>query len=499
MFERLIVKPSKTLVALPLLISALGLIGCGSGSESQNTEPQHKAGDHYKTSILVDDKPYIETDYKLYAVTDNQGTLSDTPLVDPTKEAQLPHVLIKQSTEQLLSVVSSGQTVPIDKLPTLRSPIQLGKIENCYKEFWLTVKSAAPGATPQMIAARIRDFGTVDDLCTQAAASGLAVHDYVDLYSTVAKYYPEASGYESHIVAFFQDIDVTPKDFLNALNQAGYTWDDFVKRLSMTKGGAYDFIGIYNNSSLPLDQLISKYITGTIQVAELFDKNLKLAKAYLGKGGTPKFLARLSPPRLLAQNTTSGTTTDDSTPAWMKRLANMTAAEAEAWWNLVNKVLTTAKQVWEFVEAREAKLDDGANSVQTHIVSEADSNLYNYANVKSATTPRITFKGGWLGELFSYQVDMVVNGYYDGINSEFPGHWVPSLYVTTQKVIVNWGWEAKTSVAMRKAVNMGKKEEPIPEVMLSLVVEGKALDVVKQTVDVRVNGKTGLRVEPPAK
>lgn len=486
---------------LPLALAAMALIGCGSDTEAPTSGiaptqgPEHRAGDQFKAAVLLDEKPYIETDYKLYAVTDNLGTLSSTPLGDPAKESQLPHVLLKQSTQQLLSVDSNGKTTPINKLPKLQSPVELHKIENCYKDFWQTVRTLAPGATPQMIAARIRTFGSIDDLCTQAAASGLSVHDYADLYRTVAKYYPEASAHESHIVAFFQGINVTPKDFLTALNKAGYTWDDFVKRLSTTKGGAYEFIGIYNNSTVPLDRLITKYMTGQIPVTAFIDTNLKLAQAYLSKGATPNFLARLSPARLLAENKNLQTSTDASEPAWMKRLANMTAAEAEAWWALVNKVLTTAKQVWEFAEEQQAEFKDGANSVQTHIISEADSNLYNYANVKRATTPKITFKGGWLGELFSYRVDMVVNAHYDGMNSDFPGHWVPSLYVTTQKAIVNWGWQATSTVVMRKAVNMGKREDPIPEVMLSLSVEGKFFDLVKQTVDVRVNGTTGLHVE----
>lgn len=477
---------NKTKLLIPAIVASIGLLGCGEGTNTTsaqggnggaNAETPPKAGETYTTAILADGKPLVESTYLIYSVS-NQGQLSSTPLPDVAQEAQLPHVLVKQSEKVSATITPSGSIQNL-AVPKLSPPIPLGKIESCYSDIWKNIQAVQPNATPQQLAGRITQFGvSIDNLCTYIASSGMPVQEYVQLFQTVQKYFPNnQSNIDRQIIEFFSEVNTTPKNFKAALTQKGYTWDDFLKKVSADKNGVYDFVNGYANSKQALESYISEYMTRPSKVAGFANDRLKLVAAYLTKGVTPGFLARLSPPHLVAQTTLP------------------TADTINGYTDAVKKVLVLGKSVWDFIRSGQAVIDEKTNNVNSSVLSAADNNPMNYVGSKHSTSPKLEFVGKRLW-WENYRVDFTVDAYYDGKNATVPGQWLPLVIVNVSRIKADYGYKIDGSAKITSVINTGAAENPVPEIQVILTYTATNWSVNQMTYKFIANGATGVRHAP---
>lgn len=472
----------QTKFAVPALLAAISLIGCGEGNLENSTgngQTPPKAGEAYTTSILVNDKPVRETLYTIYSVADDQGTITNEPLPDATQEAQRPHLLIKQSTSTLASVDKDGAVVDLPGgLKKLAPPIPLAKIQVCYTDIWRKLKTAKPDATRQELAMGIAQFGvTIDDLCTYANASGISLDEYVELFQTATKYFPGQPNFEADMVQFFITLNVTPKTFITALQNKGYTWEDFIKRIAANKGDVYGFINGYQPSGLALEPYLHDYMSRPGPVARAVDLELKLLSAYLAKDVTPGFLARVSPARVIAQNTT-----------------NPTIAQIDAGIKVVEKGFELSVKIWKFLKENIATVADKANHTTTSVLSKADSNTMNYAHAKYMQSPKVSFVGKrmWWE---NYRVDFSLDAYYDAKNTSAPGQWLPKVLVHVNKIQADWGYKLEGDAEIAgDPVNMGSQDAPIPEIQVTVKMAASNWSIHRDNTTFIVNGATGVRI-----
>lgn len=468
-------------LTIPTLIATIGLIGCGDGSVGNNAangQTPPKAGEAYTTSMLVNDKPVRETLYTIYSVADDQGTLTDVPLPDATQEAQRPHLLIKQSTTTLASVDKDGTVVDLPGgVKKLSPPIPLAKIQTCYTDIWRKLKTAKPDATRQELAMGIAQFGvSIDDLCTYANASGMSLDEYVQLFQTVTKYFPGRPNVEADMVQFFIALNVTPKTFITALQNKGYTWEDFIKRLAANKGDVYGFINGYQPSGLALEPYIRDYMNRSGPMARAVNRELKVLGAYLAKDMTPAFLSRMSPASIVAQTTTN------------------VIDQIEDGIKVVEKGFELSVKIWKFLKENVATVADKANHTNTSVLSKADANIMNYAHAKYMASPKVSFVGKRLW-WENYRVDFSLDAYYDARNTAAPGQWLPKVLVHVNKIQADWGYKLEGDAEVAgDPVNMGSQEAPIPEIQVTVKMSATNWSVNRENATFVVNGASGVRV-----
>lgn len=469
---------------IPALIAAISLIGCGEGmpggtAANGNTPPPPKAGEIFTASILVDEKPFSETTYTIYSVADDQGKLTDIPLADAAQEAQLPHVLVKKSTSKLAKINPDGSIVDIpDGLNKLSPAIPLAKIESCYADIWKNLKVAKPNATRQELAMGITQFGvSIDDLCTYANASGMPLEEYVQLFQTVTKYFPGQPNIEARMVQFFLDLKITPKTFITKLSNKGYTWEDFVKRLSATKGNAYGFINGYQPSeSMTLEQYIGDYMTRPSPTAAAIHRELKLFSAYLAKDITPGFLAKMEPARVVAQAPTNP------------------IDQADKIIDLVERGLVVGKKVWDFIRNGVAVDKTKSAEVSTFVLSSTDPATINYEYAKASSSKVVSFVGKRLW-WENYRVDFVLDADYDAKNPKLPGQWLPNVNIRIKKSTADYGYVLNGNATVSNVVNRGAAAAPIPELQLDVKISATNWSTNSMEYSFIANGATGARIK----
>lgn len=267
-----------------LVLTLLGLAGCGGGSSSST--PQ--SGQPVVTSVLVDGVEVSSKTYTVYSVVDRQGTLSDKPL-SQTEEAKLPHVLILTSQSTSKNVVTQ---------------VSADKYKACYYDFWQSIHRQLPDRTTQQIVQRLNDFDmTIDELCNRQSESGLTVDEYVELFRVVEKYWPDDKDIDGKIARFFTDLQIPASVFKSTLQKLGYSWDDFVKRLSAVQGGGHKFINEYAVSPLTLEPFLRDYMARPNPLVASVRNNLKLASAFMRREMNPQMLYALGERKLLSQAT----------------------------------------------------------------------------------------------------------------------------------------------------------------------------------------------------
>ena len=478
---------NKTKLLIPAVLASLGLMGCGDGTNATsaqggnggaNAQTPPRAGETFTASILVNDKPVTETTYLIYSVVNNEGKLSDKPQADTAQEDKLPHVLLKQSTQTLAKVSGSGEVSAAANMPKLAPPIPLSKVETCYSDIWKKLHSLQPNATPQQLAARITQFGvSIDDLCTYIPASGMTLDQYVDLYQTATKYFPEGSNIERHIFEFFLALNVTPKKFVTALGSKGYTWEDFIKRLSANKKGAYAFVNGYDANKMSLEQYIADYMSRPAPVVAEARGQLKLLGTYLARDFSPDFLARLSPPHLLAQATPTN-------------YIDATKKVIEA----IDEGIVVGKKIWDFLKDNKAVIDDKANNASTYVLSATDTSLINYGYTKSSSSQKVSFVGKRLW-WENYRADISLDVDYDGRNTAAPGQWLPNVMVKVHSIKADWGYTLNGDAKISTVVNRASAEAPVPEIQVVVTMIAKNWSVNQQSFTFSANGAKGASLK----
>ena len=468
---------------LYVLISAAFIAGCGNGNNTSASNPP-QAGQPYTTAVLVDGVPVQQSNYRVYSVADDNGTLSDQPLADKTAEEARPHLLLKESTQVLATggtLSTSGSVIPAGS--TIFPAISFQEVQTCYSKLWTQIKEIYPDATQQELAQRISsNFSMpIDDLCYSAGTAGLTLPQYIELFMTVKKYYPNSSNIAASIVQFFQNLEVSPVHFKIALQANGYTWDDFLKRLSSSTNGVIDFQNAYASSPLNIEAFLQDYMSQPNPLVAKASGKLKLLAAHMSKSLTPKAVATLSPTRVLAQ-------ASDST---VKDYTDATKEIADA----ANSVFNIGKSVWVFLKENKAIFSDKTSGEsKSAILAKSDNESLNYGFAKSSSSPKVTFIGKTLGLIEDYRVEFQLDADYDAQNPNAPGHWLPDIRIVTNNVKVGWGYNVDGTAKLYNPVNRGAVIEPVPEVRVVVTMTASSFSVTQQSFNFIANGLTGATI-----
>lgn len=458
-----------------IAIAALGLTGCGSGTTTSST-PQ--SGQPVITSVLVDGVEVSSKTYTVYGVVDSEGTLSDKPLAE-TEEAKLSHVLILASSRS-------------NKGPTAQ--LSTEQYKSCYYDFWKSIRRQLPNSTIQQVVQRLNDFDmTIDEVCDRQRASGLTVDEYVELYRIVAKYWPTDPDIDGKIARFFTNLGVSPSVFKATLTGLGYTWEDFVKRLSSVAEGASKFTSEYAVSALVLEAFLNDYMTRPNPVLAAAQAKMKLASAYMVKDMNPQLVYLAGARQRFAQaadtSTSSGTSGKliDTIKDWIN-LANDVATG-----NVIGAVIKVGNTAWTFIKNNQGIVEGVKGDISSKVLSAIDNVEYNYQYAKASRSSVVSIVGKRLinNDWETYRTDLQLSADYGATHPDFGGQWIPDLRVIVKKIDAPFGYTLGGEAKLNHLVNRGSVAEPIPEVQVDVTITAKSFGTRVQTVTFSANGATG--------
>ena len=352
----------------PVAMASLAMIGCGSGSDNSNnaasangTSNKAEAGQPYIVSTLVNDQKVSASTYKVYSVSDDQGTLSDKPLAQ-SEEEKLPHVLILQSTSGSAPQAAIARYAEPTSVQQLSAAIPLSDVFTCYKDLFSTVKTLKPALkTRAQIAQRLADFDvTVDEICTQIPSSGLSMTEYVSLFDKITDYWPSVTDIDGKAARFFMNIRVRPITFQQALIDNGYTWDSFLKRISGRTDGLDEFYRLYEESDLAIKPFLAYYMETATQPKLIAQarNHLKLLGALIGDALIPSAMAQ------------TASSCKDSLDNAINCSKELIAVGSQYW--------AIAKAVWGVVQNSAGTATIDRTNPQSYLVSASDTTTVNY-------------------------------------------------------------------------------------------------------------------------
>lgn len=472
---------------LMFLIALASLTACGGGSsDSNNTTPANgtttkaEAGQPYIVKTLVNDQEVSATTYKVYSVSDDQGTLSDKPLAQ-SEEEKLPHVLILQSTSGAAPQAAIARYSESASVPQLSAAIPLNDVFTCYKDLFSTVKTLKPALkTRAQIAQRLADFDvTVDEICTQIPSSGLSMTEYVSLFDKITDYWPNVTDIDGKAARFFMNIRVRPITFQQALIDNGYTWDNFLKRISGRANGLDEFYRLYEESDLAIKPFLAYYMETATQPKLIAQakNHVKLLGALIGNALIPS---------AMAQTTESCTSSVDNFVDCSNKILNI----GGQYWEI-------AKVAWSIVQNSAGTATIDRTNPQSYLVSASDSATVNYYGAKESFSDKVSFVGETyaFGLWENYRVDMIAVCDYDAKHKTIPGQWMPNIGIKTPVVNASWGlgkgYKVDGKVLASNAVNRGTVENPIPSIDLTMQMTAKAYSTVNKDYVFNCRGDTG--------
>jgi hypothetical protein len=466
-------------IALPGILSTAILFGCGGQSSTSTTSgPAVEAGQLHTVSTLVDGVEVNSATYKVFSVTDNFGSLSDQT-ASQSQEAALPHVLVLTALNgDMIGTTTSSYSDGAPASPLL-SPPTIQDIKSCYKELFATVKIVRPSLTSTaQITQKLTDLDvTVDEICTQIPSSGLSMLEYVTLFDKVATYWPGITDIDGKFAIFFMNIQVRPSTFQKALFAKGYTWDQFLSRISSRNDGLAEFYRFYEESDLGISDTIDAYMKTKPQgtLAAKASNQLRFIASWLSNNLISSAAAKSQFDDLI-KNANTGL-------------------------NVIGQYWDMAKVAWEVVKnsAGSAKID--SSKPQTYLISKLDPNTINYYGAKESSTKVVSFVGKTyaFGLWENYRVDMQAVCDYDARHATIAGRWMPNIGIKTPRVDAGWSWgrgykvdgEARAS----NAVNRGTPTDPIPSIDITMELTATAFSTVRKTYSFTCRGDTGASIK----
>ncbi len=469
-----------------LLASTLGfLASCGGSSNDRSTTAmgntiKAEAGQPYIVSTLVNDQMVSASIYKVYSVSDDQGTLSDKPLAQVDEE-KLPHVLILQSTSANAPPTAIARNAELSSVPLLSPPIPLADIFNCYKDLFSTVKTLNPALkTRAQVAQRLADFDvTVDEICTQIPSSGLSMTEYVMLFDKIARYWPRITDIDGKAARFFRNIRVRPITFQQALIDNGYSWDSFLERISSRTEGLDEFYRLYEKSDLTIKPFLAYYMEATRQ------------PKLIGQVGSQlRLLGALIVDRLI--------------PSAMAQTSSDCTSSVDSFVDCSTKLLNIGGQYWEIAKVAWGVIQDSVGQAtidrtnpQSYIISANDKSTLNYFGAKESLSEKVSFVGETyaFGLWENYRVDMIAVCDYDAKHPTIPGQWMPNIGIKTPVVNASWalgkGYKVNGKVVASNPVDRGTPESPIPSIDLTMEMTATAYSTVNKNYVFNCRGDTG--------
>ena len=458
----------------PMVLATLSLVGCGGGEKTIPPE----AGQIHVLSTLLNDVEVGSTTYKVYSVSDDQGTLSDQAL-PKSEEIKLPHVLVLESESGPVPKAAYARYPDGGVIPRLAAAVPLQDVAACYKDLFAAVKTVNPALKSRdQIAKRLRDLDmTADEICTQIPSSGLSMVDYLSLFDKISSYWPGKDDIDGKAAIFFMRIKVRPVTFQQALLDNGYTWDAFLKRLSGRDNGLDEFYRLYEDSDLTIRPFLAYYMQTATQP--------KVAQAK----SQVMFFANWLSDRLLP-----------SAFAQSDMGQYMEAISKSA--NTINQYIEIAKTVWSVVQNSVGSTKVDRAIPQSYVISSQDKDFLNYYGAKESATPVVSFIGktyafGWWE---NYRVDMQATCDFDAKHKTIPGQWLPNIAIKTPTVNASWGlgkgYVVNGSVVASNAANRGTPESPIPSIDMTVELSATAFTTTRRNYVFQCRGDTGASYKP---
>lgn len=485
------INPQNVYVKLSTLLATATLAACGGGSNNSTSAPAAQvaeAGQPVVNKILVDDVEVSKATYKVYSVRDEVGTLSDTPLATEADEKRLPHVLLLESQTDSSSALLRA-TYADKGVPALAAAMPLSDLKSCYKDLFATVKTFHPTWGRDEIAARLNDLDmTVDEVCGQVQTSGLSMRDYIVLMDKVSDYWPNQKNIDGEVVIFFINIGVKPSTFQQALIDNGYTWDQFLKRVSDRDKGITEFYSLYEQSSLTLTPFLKYYMETATQpkVLAAAKNQLKLMAAWLKKDLRPQVTAAVEPNRVVAAAGDSWQTFNEN---------------AQKTFDVFSQYFNMAKVIWNIVENSAGSAEVKNNLAQNYILSKNDANAMNYYGSTLSNSKKVSF----VGETYAfkmwenYRVDAYLSCRYGAKNDSQPGQWIPDISMKIPRIEAGWsaigGYEVNANAVAGSIYNNGTPNAPIPGMDVTMQVSAKNFTTVRNEYTFTCTGDKGASLQ----
>ena len=434
-----------------LSLAAVSLLQACGGSDYQ---PQ--AGEAFYLAMEVDGKEVSKETYKIYSVSDNSGHLSAVPV---SNDKALPHIAIFQSTTGVRA--STG--------------LSFEEIQNCYMDFWQQEQLLYPTSNMEAIAKKMGALGEdLDFLCARSKKSGLSSYEFINLLETVHKYWPNEDDAVIKAMGFFDDISVSPGEFLATLTSLGSNWRDFASRVSAKRGGIGEFYTGYNNSPLTLKPYLKAYI----------------AQNPLGPVAAASLLKKIMVATVNLFSNTAYAQTATTVPA-----VPAVVITPEQVIKLADQVMKVTDWAWDIVkDNKPTSTITGDTFSRVLSANDTAADWTKYQNAKFNSSKQVTFIGYSFLVVPVFIAKLRLTTYYNASHADpaIGGHWIPSMSFTPDEIWADWGWNINANATVVSPVNTGTALSPIPEVQVDVRMNASSmLSNFTRNFTFTANGATG--------
>jgi len=441
---------------------------------------KERVGDQSFTVMKVDGTPVLERTYRTFGV-DRQGNLvrlgPDGTLVrviaepstrqaatnpQPRPPVLCSHVQILESQveqenlppgllREQTSTAAPAATAAGSDEPQVDDPTEIAVF---YRDLFRELRARHPGRRPAEIAREIADFDRpLGELRADAAASGLALNEFVGFYQTVDRHFKQGSdrspdAVEGELDGFLEAAEITPAQLLSEIKEAGWSWNRLLRRMSSTGTSFEELFDGYANSDKDLDDYL---------------ENLRLGEYAAGS---------LETAAAAAVNPVD---------------AAKVAVEA-------GKLgLNVAKFAWEVI--KDGRPKTSAEGAYTSVLSVRDPSFENYANSIPGSSRSVEWEGRNLFTMRVIYVKCRLDGYYGATHPTIGGRWLPSVAFKVDESYAFWGFTLNVGATITSAANRGSAAAPEPEIQAVAQLQANGwFQSFTNSITFVANGATGFNV-----
>lgn len=427
-----------------------------------------RVGDPMVATLKIDGASTLEQTYRTYGV-DREGHLfgknadgsfsrlqSDAavrqvPVVRTPAPLGIALVQLLEKEERVNTAVSSETA---DRLEAVEpAVVDRAELARFYKNLWDQLRARDRyRRSPAALAREIADFDrSLEELRTDAAASGLSLGAFVAFHETVDRHFKGHThgNVEGELDAFLEAAEITPAELLAAIGEAGTSWNVVLRRMASDGTTFVTLFQEYAESQKGLGDFLQEFVSREVRA--------------------------------------SGRRTVAAAPAAAAEAAKVAVDAAKLG-------LDVAKFAWEVIKDGRPKTT--AEGAYTSVLSKGDPSFEKYANSIEGRSRSVEWEGRNLFNMRVIHVKYNLGGYYGASHPTIGGKWLPSVGFRVDESYAFWGFGLNVGATITAAANVGSANSPEPEVQVVAQMQASGwFQSFTKSITLYANGATGFRVE----
>lgn len=401
---------NKNMVCAALAAAVLSACGGGAANREKLTP-----GDEFSLELSLDDRLAETSTYRAYGIS---------------KAGQLVTVSGDLASESLIPIEIS-RSGSMAKATDAALP-DIAAIQGFFPQLWLELAKRHGTQDAGKIAQQVQDLDiSLAAIYQNYRDSGLDLAGFVDFYETLDSYQEldKNEMIEAELSQFLDNVQVTPRQLLDALQAHGSSWNQFLALMASRQD---DFNGLYEQygkAGVGIADFVGAYLQGPL-------KALKDDKG--------------------------------------------------------SSAIDVAKFVWQVIKDNRPETVATGAFTRALSAKDTNWENYGQSKSGASQVVTLKAKGV-LPFFTLYEVKFALSGYYGAKHGSIDGSWLPLLNLDVQKMSAIVSWKVNATARVTQPVNVGTATAPIPEMPVFMEINQSGLfQNFTDKYEFRANGKSGF-------